>query len=95
MQNKLSYKKTIDRAKNKTFVFCCLLIQDRAHKDEKDFRRQANIQELVTLKESEKHLQQELERTKELLRLEQHNHRGTLEKVFETCLLKINEPFKV
>ncbi|XP_068706076.1 myosin-6-like isoform X2 [Montipora foliosa] len=54
---------------------------DRAHKDEKDFRRQANIQELVTLKESEKHLQQELERTKELLRLEQHNHRETLEKL--------------
>lgn len=56
-------------------------LQDRAHKDEKDFRRQANIQELVTLKESEKHLQQELERNKELLRLEQHNHRETLGKV--------------
>lgn len=56
-------------------------MQDRAHKDKKDFRRQANIQELVTLKESEKHLQQELERTQELLRLEQQNHRETLEKV--------------
>ena len=56
-------------------------MQDRAHKDEKDFRRQANIQELVTLKENEKHLQQELERTKELLTLEQRNHRATLEKV--------------
>jgi len=37
----------------------------------------------VTLKESEKHLQQELERTKELLRLEQQNHRETIAKVFE------------
>lgn len=55
--------------------------QDRAHKDEKDFRRHANIQELVTVKESEKHLQQELERTKELLRLEQQNHRETIAKV--------------
>ncbi|XP_073251305.1 uncharacterized protein [Porites lutea] len=54
---------------------------DRAHKDEKDYRRQANIQELVTLKESEKHLQQELERTKELLRLEQHNLKETLQKL--------------
>ena len=63
------------------FASLIFIIQDRAHKDEKDFRRQANIQELVTLKESEKHLQQELERTKELLRLEQHNHRETLEKV--------------
>lgn len=54
---------------------------DRAHKDEKDFRRHANIQELVTLKESEKHLQQELERTKELLRLEQQNHRETIAKL--------------
>ena len=62
-------------------IFCCFCLQDRAHKDEKDFRRHANIQELVTLKESEKHLQQELERTKELLRLEQHNQRETLEKV--------------
>ena len=59
--------------------------QDRAHKDEKDFRRHANIQELVTLKESEKHLQQELERTKELLRLEQQNHRETIAKVLITA----------
>ena len=56
-------------------------IKDRAHKDKKDFRRQANIQELVTLKENEKHLQQELEGIQELLRLEQQNHRETLDKV--------------
>ncbi|XP_074607901.1 uncharacterized protein LOC141860639 [Acropora palmata] len=54
---------------------------DRAHKDKKDFRRQANIQELVTLKENEKHLQQELERIQEVLRLEQQKHRETLEKL--------------
>ena len=57
-------------------------LKDRAHKDEKDFRRHANIQELVTLKESEKHLQHELERIKELLKIEQQNHRETLAKVF-------------
>ncbi|PFX15156.1 hypothetical protein AWC38_SpisGene20639 [Stylophora pistillata] len=55
--------------------------KDRAHKDEKDFRRHANIQELVALKESEKHLQHELERVKELLRIEQQNHRETLAKL--------------
>ena len=68
------------QVRNKVAIFC-VSFQDRAHKDEKDFRRHANIQELVTLKESEKHLQQELERTKELLRLEQQNHRETIAKV--------------
>ena len=68
--------------KERSFYFF-FSFQDRAHKDEKDFRRHANIQELVTLKESEKHLQQELERTKELLKLEQQNHRETIAKVFE------------
>ena len=68
------------QVRNKVAIFF-VSFQDRAHKDEKDFRRHANIQELVTLKESEKHLQQELERTKELLRLEQQNHRETIAKV--------------
>ena len=36
----------------------------------------------MTLKESEKHLQHELERIKELLKIEQQNHRETLAKVF-------------
>ncbi|KXJ09259.1 hypothetical protein AC249_AIPGENE18890, partial [Exaiptasia diaphana] len=44
---------------------------DRAHKDEKDVRRSANIQELVSLKESNKQLKHELEKTQDLLRLEQ------------------------
>ena len=70
-----------NEVENKVEVFF-FSFQDRAHKDEKDFRRHANIQELVTLKESEKHLQQELERIKELLRLEQKNHRETIAKVF-------------
>ncbi|XP_020909478.1 uncharacterized protein LOC110247389, partial [Exaiptasia diaphana] len=43
---------------------------DRAHKDEKDVRRSANIQELVSLKESNKQLKHELEKTQDLLRLE-------------------------
>lgn len=55
--------------------------KERAHKEEKDFRRQANIQELVALKESDKHLQQELERTRDILRIEQQKHRETIAKV--------------
>lgn len=76
----------MSQVKNKVLSFL-FSFQDRAHKDEKDFRRHANIQELVTLKESEKHLQQELERTKELLRLEQQNHRETIAKVFAVTVL--------
>ena len=70
--------------KRKTIIVILMFfsLKDRAHKDEKDFRRHANIQELVTLKESEKHLQHELERIKELLKIEQQNHRETLAKVF-------------
>ena len=44
-------------------------------------RRQANIQELVTLKDSERRLIQELEKTKEQLRNEQLKYREATQKV--------------
>lgn len=56
-------------------------IQDRAHKDEKDVRRSANIQELVSLKENNRQLKHELEKTQDLLHLEQSTHRNDLDKV--------------
>ncbi|KAK3749274.1 hypothetical protein QZH41_016052, partial [Actinostola sp. cb2023] len=54
---------------------------DRAHRDEKDVRRSANIQELVSLKQNNKLLKHELEKTQELLRLEQTTHRNDLDKL--------------
>ncbi|EDO28647.1 predicted protein [Nematostella vectensis] len=54
---------------------------DRAHRDEKDVRRHANIQELISTKENEKQLKIELEKTRELLRLEQSALRDALDKV--------------
>ena len=44
-------------------------------------RRQANIQELVTLKDSDRRLRHELEKTKELLRNEQLKYREATQKV--------------
>ena len=55
--------------------------QERQFKDDKETRRQANIQELVTLKESEKQLQRELNHYKEQLRIEQQKYRNVTEKV--------------
>lgn len=55
--------------------------KDRAHQDEKVVRRQANIQELVTLKDSDRRLRHELEKTKELLRNEQLKYREATQKV--------------
>ncbi|EDO46278.1 predicted protein, partial [Nematostella vectensis] len=54
---------------------------DRAHRDEKDVRRHANIQELISTKENEKQLKTELEKTRELLRLEQSALRDALDKL--------------
>ena len=55
--------------------------KDRAHQDEKVVRRQANIQELVAVKDSEKRLQHELQITKEQLRNEQLKFREATQKV--------------
>ena len=57
------------------------LSKDRAYQEEKVVRRQANIQELVTLKDSERRLIQELEKTKEQLRNEQLKYREATQKV--------------
>ncbi|XP_046858900.1 myosin heavy chain, clone 203-like isoform X2 [Xenia sp. Carnegie-2017] len=54
---------------------------DRAHKDEKIARRQANIQELVTLKDSERRLQNELETTREQLYNEKLKNREATQKL--------------
>ncbi|XP_028405117.1 uncharacterized protein LOC114527615 [Dendronephthya gigantea] len=58
-----------------------LIDADRAHEDEKAVRRQANIQELVTLKDSERRLQHELQITKEQLRNEQLKYREMTQKL--------------
>jgi hypothetical protein len=55
--------------------------KDRAHQDEKVVRRQANIQELVATKDSERRLQHELQVTKEQLRSEQMKYREATQKV--------------
>ena len=66
--------------------------QERSHKEEKEFRRQANIQELVALKESDRHLHQELERTREMLRIEQQKRKDTIAKVLKfNALLLLNK----
>ena len=57
------------------------LSKDRAHQDDKVVRRQANIQELVALKDSERRLQHELQITKEQLRSEQLKYREATQKV--------------
>lgn len=54
---------------------------DRAHQEEKVVRRHANVQELVTLKDSEKRLHHELEVTKQQLRNEQKKYRETTQKL--------------
>lgn len=58
-----------------------LIDADRAHQDEKVVRRQANLQELVTLKDSEKRLQEELALTKQQLRNEQMKYKETIQKL--------------
>ena len=70
-------------SRNKTHLYKrrFSVFKDRAHQDEKVVRRQANIQELVTLKDSDRRLRHELEKTKELLRNEQLKYREATQKV--------------
>ena len=54
-------------------------------------RRQANIQELVTLKDSDRRLRQELEKSKEQLRNEQLKYREATQKVNKRSILYLHE----
>ena len=64
-----------------SFLNSSLFLQEIHFKEDKERRRHANIQELVTAKENEKQLGKEVEHLKEQLRMERKRHKDAMEKV--------------